>query len=60
MNDKDKLEIVIYGVGAIGAAIGGLLNPHYDKLYLLARGENAKVLKSKGLTLYQKLNNCHI
>ena len=57
MDDKDKSEIVIYGVGAIGASIGGLLNPHYDKLYLLARGENAKVLKSKGLTLYQKVNN---
>ncbi|MFX1295932.1 MAG: ketopantoate reductase family protein [Promethearchaeota archaeon] len=57
MNDKDKFEIVIYGVGAIGASLGGWLTPHYDKIYLLARGDNAKVIKSRGLTLYQKINN---
>jgi len=55
MNDKDKFEIVIYGVGAIGASLGGWLTPHYDKIYLLARGDNAKVIKSRGLTLYQKI-----
>ena len=54
---KEQLEIVIYGAGAIGATICGFLIPHYDQIYLLARGDNAKAMKSRGLILYQKVNN---
>ncbi|MBY9014178.1 MAG: ketopantoate reductase family protein [Candidatus Lokiarchaeota archaeon] len=50
---QNKPVIVIYGAGAIGATIGGWLSSHYDKIYLLARGENARVIKTKGLVIYE-------
>ncbi len=53
---KEQLDIVIYGAGAIGATICGFLIPHYDQIHLLARGDNAKAMKSRGLILYQKVN----
>ena len=43
-NDRSNLEIVIYGAGAVGATICGFLSPHYNKIYLLARGENAQAI----------------
>jgi 2-dehydropantoate 2-reductase len=52
-NGRSHLEIVIYGAGAVGASMCGLLSPHYNKVYLLARGENAQAIKSKGLIMYQ-------
>ena len=56
--NKEELEIVIYGAGAIGTSICGLITPHYDKIYLLARGDNARIMNSKGLVLYeQEYNN---
>ncbi|MFX1315472.1 MAG: ketopantoate reductase family protein [Promethearchaeota archaeon] len=51
------LNIVIYGAGAIGATLGGWLTQKYDHVFLLARGENAKSMKSNGLILYEKVNN---
>lgn len=53
----DKVNIVIYGAGAIGATLGGWLTQHYKKVFLLARGENAKAMKSNGLILYEKEND---
>ncbi len=50
---KENLNIVIYGTGAIGATIGGWLTKDYKNIYFLARGENFKVLKTSGLTLYK-------
>jgi ketopantoate reductase len=52
-NDLNNLEIVIYGAGAVGASICGWLTPHHDKIFLLARGEDARIMKSKGLIMYQ-------
>jgi len=52
-DDRNNLEIVIYGAGAVGATICGFLSPHYNKIYLLARGENAQAMKSKSLIMYQ-------
>ena len=52
-NSLKDLEVIIYGAGAIGASIYGWLTPTYDKIYLLARGENAQAMKSKGLIMYQ-------
>ncbi|MBY9006310.1 MAG: ketopantoate reductase family protein [Candidatus Lokiarchaeota archaeon] len=49
------MKILIYGVGAIGGTIGGLLAKNYKDLYLLARGENADILEINGLTLYKKI-----
>ncbi|MBD3253651.1 MAG: 2-dehydropantoate 2-reductase [Candidatus Lokiarchaeota archaeon] len=57
MNEGKNLKIIIYGAGAIGTSLAGFLTPHYDQIYLLARGENAKVLKSQGLILYEKEND---
>ena len=53
---KENPSIVIYGAGAIGASICAWLTPHIDKLYILARGETAKVLKANGLGIYQAGN----
>ncbi|MFX1364700.1 MAG: ketopantoate reductase family protein [Promethearchaeota archaeon] len=55
-NLNKDYEIVIYGAGAIGASIGAWLSPYYDKVYLLARGQNAKVMMNKGIILYRKEN----
>ena len=49
-NNSD-LRVVIYGIGGIGATLGGWLSQKYDNIYLLARGENAKALKTNGLIL---------
>jgi len=46
-------DIVIYGAGSIGSAIGGWITPSYPNVYLIARGEQAKVMKEQGLTLYR-------
>jgi len=46
-------EIVIYGAGSIGSTIGGWLTPKYQKVYLTARGEHAKIMDKRGLTLLQ-------
>jgi 2-dehydropantoate 2-reductase len=44
-------DIVIYGAGSIGSTIGGWLAPKYHDVYLTARGEHAKVMNERGLTL---------
>ena len=49
--NNDEINIVIYGIGGIGATLGGWLSQKNDNVYLLARGENASVLKSNGLIL---------
>ena len=49
--NKDDLKVIIYGIGGIGATLGGWLTQKKKNVYLLARGENAKVLKSNGLIL---------
>jgi 2-dehydropantoate 2-reductase len=51
--NQNNLEIIIYGAGAVGASICGWLFPHYNKIYLLARGENAQEMKSNGLIMYK-------
>ncbi|MHA2323792.1 MAG: ketopantoate reductase family protein [Promethearchaeota archaeon] len=50
INDDD-LTVVIYGIGGIGATLGGWLSQKNYNVYLLARGENARALKSNGLIL---------
>jgi len=49
--NNDELTIVIYGIGGIGATLGGWLSQKNDNVYLLARGDNARTLKSNGLIL---------
>lgn len=47
-------KIIIYGAGAIGTSIAAWLAPKYPQLYLLARGEHAKAIKTNGLLFYHK------
>ena len=56
------MSIVFYGAGAIGSNLAGWLSENYDPVYLLARGENANAIKSRGLTLYEmeKKNSINI
>ena len=49
--NNDELTIVIYGIGGIGATLGGWLSQKNDNVYLLARSANARALKSNGLIL---------
>ena len=46
-------DIVIYGAGSIGSTIGGWLTPKYRDVYLIARGEHAKIMDEHGLTLLE-------
>ncbi len=46
-------DIVIYGAGSIGSTIGGWLTPKYRNVHLIARGEHAKAMKERGLTLLE-------
>lgn len=46
-------DIVIYGAGSIGSTIGGWLTPKYHNVYLTARGEHAKIMNERGLTLIE-------
>jgi len=48
------MKVVIIGAGAIGGCLGGWLSEVYGDIYLLDRGEVAKNLKEKGLTLYKQ------
>jgi 2-dehydropantoate 2-reductase len=57
MEKSKSLPIVIYGVGGIGATLGGWLSQKNNNVYLLARGDNAKALKNNGLILYERENN---
>ncbi|MFW9880438.1 MAG: ketopantoate reductase family protein [Candidatus Thorarchaeota archaeon] len=50
------LTVVIYGIGGIGATLGGWLTQGSDNVYLLARGENARALKNNGLFLQKRGN----
>ncbi len=45
-------KIVVVGAGAIGSTLVGWLFPKYQNLYLLARGEGARIIKEQGLQLY--------
>lgn len=46
-------DIVIYGAGSIGSAIGGWITPSFPNIYLIARGQHAKTMRERGLTLYR-------
>jgi 2-dehydropantoate 2-reductase len=47
-------ELVVVGAGAIGSSVAGWIAPHYERLWLLARGESASAIKSQGLKFYLK------
>jgi len=49
-----KLGFVVVGAGAIGSSVAGWIAPKYDKIFLLARGESAEVIKNQGLKFYLK------
>jgi 2-dehydropantoate 2-reductase len=57
MKKTNSLTIVIYGIGGIGATLGGWLSQENDNVYLLARGDNARALKNNGLILKNIVND---
>jgi 2-dehydropantoate 2-reductase len=48
------MKILIYGSGAIGSNIGGLLTKHGENVTLLARGAQLEALRSQGLIVERK------
>ncbi|MGA2386178.1 MAG: 2-dehydropantoate 2-reductase [Candidatus Bathyarchaeia archaeon] len=54
MLPSGKLSFVVVGAGAIGLSVTGWVAPKHDGLFLLARGESAKVIRNKGLKFYVK------
>ena len=50
----DKQSLVVVGAGAIGSSVTGWTAPKYDRLFLLARGESAEIIKKQGLKFYLK------
>jgi 2-dehydropantoate 2-reductase len=54
MTMDEKPSFVVVGAGAIGSSVTGWVAPKYDRLFLLARGENAEVIKNQGLRFYLK------
>jgi 2-dehydropantoate 2-reductase len=51
---KKDMKIVFFGAGAIGQSVGGWIAPHHGNLYFLDRGEVARNLKEKGITLFEQ------
>ncbi|HOT46238.1 MAG TPA: 2-dehydropantoate 2-reductase [Spirochaetota bacterium] len=51
---KQNMKIVFFGAGAIGQSVGGWIAPHHDNLYFLDRGDVARNLKEKGITLFEQ------
>lgn len=49
----DKKKILVYGAGAIGSTVGGWLAQKGEDITMLARGQNAVAIQSKGLITYQ-------
>ncbi|MGD0330606.1 MAG: 2-dehydropantoate 2-reductase [Nitrososphaeria archaeon] len=54
MSLDEKLSFVVVGAGAIGSSVTGWISPKYDRLFLLARGESAEVIRNEGLKFYLK------
>ncbi len=51
--NKD-MKIVFFGAGAIGQSVGGWIAPHHGNVYFLDRGEVAKIMKEKGISLFEQ------
>jgi 2-dehydropantoate 2-reductase len=49
---EEGLKVVVVGAGVIGGSVAAWVAPHHDRLYLLDRGDVAKALREKGLTVY--------
>ncbi len=52
-SSEDMQKIIVYGAGAIGSTVAGWLAKNGEDITILARGQNASVIKSKGLLVYQ-------
>jgi len=47
INVNNEKNNIFYGADAIGATLEGCLSEHYESIYLISRGDNAKVIISK-------------
>jgi 2-dehydropantoate 2-reductase len=51
---KKDMNIVFFGAGAIGQSVGGWIAPHHGNTYFLDRGDVARTMKEKGITLFEQ------
>jgi 2-dehydropantoate 2-reductase len=51
---SDKLDVLVFGAGAVGSTVGGWLAQHHAAVHFLDRGPVAAALRDRGLTLYQQ------
>lgn len=51
---KKDMKIVFFGAGAIGQSVGGWIAPHHDNVFFLDQGEVARIMKEKGITLFEQ------
>ena len=56
-NHLEKINVVIYGGGAIGCHIAYCLFMSGNRVYLVCRGDHLKALKINGLSIKIKRNN---
>ena len=50
---KKDMKIVFFGAGAIGQSVGGWIAQHHENIYFLDRGDVARTMKEKGITLFE-------
>ncbi|MCP3942116.1 MAG: 2-dehydropantoate 2-reductase [Desulfobacteraceae bacterium] len=49
---KKKLNIIIFGAGAVGASVGGWIASEYNNIFFYDKGDVADILRTKGITHY--------
>lgn len=50
---KNGPEVVVFGVGPVGATVGGWIADKYEDICFLDQGDIAAAMKARGLTLYE-------
>jgi 2-dehydropantoate 2-reductase len=49
---ESEKKVIIYGAGAIGCTLAAWLSDKHEHVYLLCRGESAKRIRGKGISIY--------
>ena len=53
MQDLKKKKILVFGTGAVGGYYGGMLVKAGFDVSFISRGQNYRILKTNGLTLFR-------
>ena len=56
MNKTESPKIAVIGIGGVGGYLSAMLARTYDSVTVVARGEKAQAIRSKGLVLHSDLN----